>query len=126
MLNWSEFKDFKRHEFDHGGPEMQLGFMQRLQAARDIARELCRELEIDEVKFVINSGSRDEERNRQVGGEPDSSHLYGCACDIKALSSRERFIIVKSLILAGFTRLGVYASFIHVDNDFEKVQNLIF
>ena len=115
VTNWNEFQNFSRREFDHGGPEMVLSFMRRLQQARDISKELCQEIGVPEIVFSINSGSRDEERNRQVGGTPDSTHLYGCACDIRALTSREKFVIVKSLILAGFTRIFIYSNFIHVD-----------
>lgn len=115
-MDWSRVPDFTSDEFDHGGPEMDEAFMLRLQTARSICRELCLEAGVPEISFVINSGSRSEKRNRQVGGKPDSTHLYGRACDIRASSSREKFFIVKSLLLAGFTRVGIYENFIHVDN----------
>ena len=113
--NWNKFPNFSRHEFDHGGSEMLLRFMIMLQEARDFARDICKEINEPEIPFVINSGSRSKERNRQVGGKPDSTHLFGCASDIRALTSREKFVIVKSLMLAGFTRIFIYPRFVHVD-----------
>jgi len=118
-LNWERYPDFSEHEFADGGPHMNHDFMSKLQTARSICRELCKEAGVSEVIFSINTGSRSEDNNRQVGGKPDSTHLYGRACDINADSSRDRYFIVKSLLLAGFTRIGIYKddeTYIHVDN----------
>lgn len=123
---WREFPNFSRSEFDHGGPEMSYVFLSQLQTAREFSRSISDKIKNPEVRFIITSGSRSIERNRQVGGTPDSAHLSGCACDIKAFTSRERFIIVKSLMLAGFSRIGIYDTFIHVDNDPDKTANLLF
>lgn len=121
--DWSRYPNFKKEKFDDGGPEMNVVFMLKLQAARYLAEILCIEkgYPLSLAWFVITSGSRSEENNRQVGGKPDSTHLYGRACDIRSESSRARAIIVKSLLLAGFTRIGVSAGndgeyFIHVDD----------
>lgn len=117
-LDWNKYPSFKSSEFDHGGPEMHPDFMQKLQLARSVAEQKCKEkdIPITFAYFVITSGSRSESRNRQVGGKPDSTHLYGRACDIKAEYSRSRLIIVESLLLAGFTRLGIGDDFVHVDD----------
>jgi len=116
-MDWSLYPDFSRNEFEYpGSPHMQARFMGKLQAARSISRTMCRDLGYSEIKFVINSGARNEERNRRVGGRLDSTHLYACACDIKYNTSRELWLIVKSLILAGFTRIGLGETFIHVDD----------
>lgn len=124
MLNWNNYPNFTAQEFAHGGPEMHSEFMRKLQLARWICASLCLASDVPIIIFEITSGSRSEERNRQVGGKPDSTHLYGRACDIKASSSRSRYYIVKSLMLAGFTRIGISASeyFIHVD-DGELITN---
>jgi hypothetical protein len=55
-----------------------------------------------------------------VGGKKDSAHRYGVACDISAVDSRSRFLIIKGLLHAGFTRIGVGSHFIHVDADISK------
>ncbi len=67
------------------------------------------------VPFRINSGYRCEDHNREVGGSINSAHTYGQAADIEVDTSQERFLIIQSLINAGFTRIGVYRAWIHVD-----------
>lgn len=89
---------------------MDASFLQRLDKARELAG----------VPFVITSGYRCLKHNEEVGGVPSSSHVKGKAADIKAEGSRERFKIVDALLEAGFDRVGIASSFIHVDNDDEK------
>jgi len=77
------------------------------------------------VAFIINSGCRCEKHNEIVGGSKTSSHLSSdikesCAVDISVTDSRTRYIIIKYLIRAGFNRIGVANSFIHVDDDETK------
>lgn len=69
------------------------------------------------MPFVVNSGTRCPKYNRAVGGSPDSAHLTGHAADIRGVTSRERFAIVKALVEAGFTRIGVYPWGVHCDTD---------
>lgn len=77
------------------------------------------------IPFRINSGFRTPERNKLVGGVAKSSHLTGFAADIHCVTSANRFRIVASLIHAGFDRLGISATFIHVDNDPGKIEDVI-
>lgn len=81
--------------------------------------------EIAGVPFVVNSGFRCEEHNRNIGGSETSSHLVGCAADIKVKDSYTRERILEGLIKAGFTRIGIGKDFIHVDNDFTKPKNCV-
>ena len=74
----------------------------------------------ENIPFIINSAWRSADHNEKVGGKPDSSHLKGLAVDIKVTNSRQRFIILQSLIAAGFNRIGIAKTFIHVDGDNEK------
>lgn len=90
-------------------------FLERLQRARIRA----------ERPFKIVSGCRCESHNKDEGGEDSSAHLAydqkEChAADIAARGSRERFIIRKALLDAGFTRIGTGDSFLHVDDDPNK------
>lgn len=73
-----------------------------------------------DVQFVISSGCRCKSHNRTVGGNPWSSHLYGLAADIKVTDGHSRFIILKSLMTAGFNRFGIGQNFIHVDSNLSK------
>lgn len=72
------------------------------------------------VPFVITSAIRCEDHNYREGGRDNSAHLTGHAVDIEAEGSRNKFHILKGLMAAGFNRLGIYADFIHADNDPSK------
>jgi len=77
----------------------------------DVARELAG------VPFKITSSWRSPEWNAEIGGSPNSAHLRGNAVDIACDSSCNRMVIVDALIIAGFNRIGVGKTFIHVDID---------
>lgn len=98
-----------------GEADMDADFLSMLDKARGIAG----------IPFVITSGFRSVEHNKSVGGKPNSAHLYGYAADIAVPNSRARFTIIESLIKAGFTRIGVANSFIHVDSDPSKPQEVM-
>ncbi len=116
MTDWDRVKHFTRGEFGrHGGIEPDPDLVRMLDAARDIAG----------VPFEINSGVRSPERNREVGGVDTSAHLTGHAADIRCPSSRHRFVMMAALIEAGFRRIGVGETFIHVDTDPGKPQDVI-
>ena len=80
--------------------------------------------EIAGIPFVINSAYRSPEHPLSIKN-PSSSHIKGLAVDIKATDSVTRFKIVKALIEVGFTRIGIADTFIHVDLDLDKTQNVI-
>ena len=64
----------------------------------------------------INSGYRCEFHNREVKRSPTSAHLRGAA-DIHCTDSELRYKLLKAAYEVGFTRIGVYKTFIHVDDD---------
>jgi len=112
---------FDHNEFDspdipNSGINMDNKFLNMLDDARGIAG----------IPFKINSGYRSKEHNTKVGGKiktptsKGSSHMYGLAADISVTNSLDRFTIMDSLIEAGFNRIGVGNTFIHVDSDSEK------
>ena len=76
------------------------------------------------IPFIINSAYRSPEHPLSIKN-PNSSHIKGLAVDIKATDSKTRFKIVKALIQVGFTRIGIADTFIHVDLDLDKTQNVI-
>ena len=115
---------FKDEEFAcHDGCGLQAvnqAFLQKLEDARQLAG----------ISFEISSGCRCKAWNEHEGGEPNSSHLPGvdgtsCAADIRCLYARERLLIVRSLLEAGLSRIGIAETFIHVDSDKFKVRDLI-
>ena len=113
-------RNFNINEFDSpdvkgSGEKMNKCFLEMLDNARDIAG----------IPFSINSGYRTLEQNSKVGGVNSSSHTKGLAVDIACKDSRGRFLIVSALKDAGFTRIGISDSFIHVDSDSDKAQDVI-
>ena len=118
-------KYFKLSEFDcpfeeGSGSKMNYTFLEKLDYARGLA----------EIPFKITSGYRTKEYNedlirRNYKASKNSSHLKALAADISVKDSKSRFIVFNSLLLAGFTRIGIADTFIHVDLDLEKTQNVI-
>lgn len=97
------------------GKQMQEHFMAGLEEARQIAGR----------PFVITSGMRCPEYNRQVGGVDSSAHLSGWAADISARGFSSRASILFALRSAGFNRIGIANSFIHVDSDPDKPTDVV-
>lgn len=89
-------------------------FSQNLVDMLDIAREYAK------IPFTVTSGCRCEGHNKAVGGKPESSHTKGLAVDIAAGTSTQRAKVLYALITAGFTRIGIAKTFIHVDIDKDK------
>lgn len=116
-MNSSLSDYFADHEFDCkcgkcglGIDQMKPQLLLRLATAREIA----------DCSFVLTSAMRCTAHNAAEGGRPTSSHLTGWAVDVRALSSRKRFKIIKALLQAGFERIGVAKTFIHADCDPRK------
>ena len=72
--------------------------------------------------FVITSACRCTAHNFDEGGKDNSSHLTGLAADIRCLHSHKRYKIMRGLDKAGFKRIGMAKTFIHVDVDDTKPQ----
>ena len=108
---------FTHSEFDSpdapgSGKDMCPNFLAMLNNARDIAG----------IPFKITSGFRTEAYNKDLQkrgykASKNSSHLKGCAADIQCNNSSDRSKIVAALIQAGFRRLGIAETFVHVDCD---------
>lgn len=91
----------------------------------DFRDKLNKAREIAGIPFILNSAFRCEKHNQEVGGTETSSHLAGVAVDIWCADSRSRWIIVDALKKAGFNRIGVCKTFVHVDDDLTKEPELI-
>ncbi|MBF0227995.1 MAG: peptidase M15 [Desulfamplus sp.] len=113
----SSMKFFQKNEFLCGCgcgkgtfDDMDQELLQKLDLAREIAG----------IPFVVKfncggSGFRCRIHNKNVGGVDDSQHMLGKAVDIRCGDSALRFIILNALIKAGFKRIGIAKTFIHVD-----------
>lgn len=93
---------------------MNVDFLALLDEARELAG----------IPFNINSAYRSPEHPLSIKN-PSSSHIKGLAVDISINSSRERFIVLNALISVGFNRIGIAETFIHVDNDKDKSNNVV-
>lgn len=77
------------------------------------------------VTFVLLSAVRCLPHNKAVGGAKLSTHLTGNALDIAASDSRTRFYILKALMDAKFTRIGLHPQFIHADDAPYSAQEVV-
>ena len=93
---------------------MNVEFLAKLDEAREFAG----------IPFIINSAYRSPEHPESIKN-PTSSHIKGLAVDISVKDSVTRFKILNALIAVGFNRIGVAGTFIHVDLDLDKSQNVI-
>lgn len=126
-------KEFEEHEFkcrcghidcDYGYADMDEKFLSKLFTARKKSKS----------GYALTSAVRCP-RHPEALKNPTSSHnavrsrgLKSKAVDIRAPNSRVRFHVEKSLLDAGFVRLGFNENlrFIHVDSDENKDQEVIF
>lgn len=111
-----ETRFFKPSEFRRCQPrceidDMNPDFLRKLDSARELAR----------TPFFLTSAFRSKEYELSKGRKGTSSHCLGLAVDIRCRSSHVRQRIVSALIKVGFRRLGVYPTFIHVDDDDKKI-----
>jgi zinc D-Ala-D-Ala carboxypeptidase len=98
-----------------GRSNMDLPFLIALGRARDIAG----------FPFTITSGYRSPSYNGTVPNSvTGSAHTLGYAADI-AVSNENKLKLAISLIQAGFNRIGWMNSALHVDNDPNKPQNVV-
>ena len=93
---------------------MNVEFLAKLDEAREFAG----------IPFIINSAYRSPEHPESIKN-PTSSHIKGLAVDISVKDSVTRFKVLNALIAVGFNRIGVADTFIHVDLDLDKSQNVI-
>ena len=103
-------ENFRSKEFECpccGRVDIDMGFIHKLQRTRFLV----------DLPFRINSGFRCEEWNLKVGGSNNSAHLRGYAADVACYNDQVRWYIVERAIEVGFKRIGIGASFIHLDCD---------
>lgn len=94
-----------------------------------MSKELLEMLDLAREKFDkpirVNSGYRTRSHNEKIGGTDKSSHLKGLAVDLHCNNSVDRHELLWCLQDVGFNRIGIADTFIHVDIDKDKVQNVI-
>jgi len=116
FLTYFNLSEFDSPDEVGSGFKMDKEFLIKLDTARGIAG----------IPFKINSGYRTEHHNDKVlGARVGSSHKKGLAADIGYYGSRERYLILNSLIQVGINRIGIAKSFIHCDLDNLKDKDVI-
>lgn len=90
--------------------DMDEQFMKRLDFARTIAG----------IPFVLNCAYRSKEWDITKGRDGNSYHCKGRAVDIRCNDSQNRAKIIYSCLNAGFKSIGLYPTFIHVDDRFRN------
>ena len=114
ILDHFNIKEFDSPDAPGSGKKMRTKFLVMYNQARNNA----------DIPFVVNSGYRTVAHNEKVGGVPKSSHTRGWAADTRALTIGEQILIVRAARNAGFNRFGIYGTFIHLDCDPTKRQNV--
>ena len=111
-LKYFKLSEFDSPDLEGSGSNMNYTFLEKLDQARGLAG----------IPFKITSGFRTEayqddltRRGYKTAKKGTSPHLKGLAADISVKDSRQRYIVINSLLLAGFTRIGIADTFIHVD-----------
>ena len=96
------------------------------------AREYSKNQDGSDIPFIITSGYRCENHPESIAyakknPNKTSENTKWLAADILVKNSRERAVILASLMEAGFTRFGIGHNFIHTDlaDEDEKPQAVI-
>jgi len=114
MMRYFKIEEFDSPDKPGSGELMDKGILTML----DELRSNCG------FPLKINSGVRTEARNESVGGSINSSHLKGLAADIHCTESAKRFKIIDEALKLGFNRIGIAKTFIHLDIDQGKTDNV--
>lgn len=102
-------KNFKLREFACKGGSQEVKVHAELVAKLQLLRDRVGKA------IVINSGYRTPEHNKRVGGVVDSYHVKGMAVDISIPSGWTVDRIAKLAKDIGFTGIGKYRTFVHLD-----------
>lgn len=63
--------------------------------------------------LVVTSGYRCPEHDSAIGGS--GNHTTGKAVDLRVQDSGLRYLVIKTALQLGFTRIGVAKTFLHLD-----------
>lgn len=77
-------------------------------------------------KFRITSAFRTVAYEKSKGRSGRSAHCLGKAVDISTTDSKSRYVVVAALLHAGFNRIGIGKTFVHVDDDLKRAHPVIF
>ena len=111
---------FKESEFKRCNPscslqDMDQDFMTLLDAVRSLAG----------IPLVLNSAYRSVAHEKMKGRSGTSSHCLGIAVDVRCNTLSNRDKIVRAAMALGIRRIGIAPTYIHLDTDKDKTQDII-
>ena len=115
---WEQYPHFKEEEFncsETGENDMTGTFMRRLEQCRYIF----------DKPMVINSGYRSPKHSIEAAKDKPGEHSQGMAADVACDSSRDRYDLVRAAIHAGFHRLGIADTYVHLGLSYRKDKDVI-
>ena len=113
-------KYFRESEFKACSPACSLQDMQQHTLDKlDRAREMAG------IPFVLNSAYRSPAWDKSKGRSGTGAHTTGCAADIRCNGDANRWKIVFAALAVGFRRIGIGKTYIHLDDDPKRTQNVI-
>lgn len=113
-------KYFSEKEFRACSPACSLQDMNQ-----DTMDKLDKAREIAGIPFVLNSAYRSAKWEKAKGRTGTGAHTAGRAVDIRCNSDANRYKIVTACLAAGFNRIGIGKTYVHVDDDAVKKPNVI-
>ena len=83
----------------------------------DLTKKLLNICAKMEMNLRVNSGYRNPQVNKNVGGHKNSKHMQRIASDIgtRGFSKQQRATLIQHAIDEGFKSIGTYNTFIHLD-----------
>lgn len=113
-------RHFSESEFKKCSPscslqDMKQNTMNRLDTMRQLAG----------IPLVINSAFRPQAWERSKGRSGTGAHTLGQAVDIRCNTDSNRWKIIDAAIKAGFTRIGIAKTYIHVDDSQKHAQSVV-
>lgn len=105
MIRYFQPNEFKRCTPSCTVEQMDIAFLEKLDSARCVAQ----------VPFVLLSAYRSPEHDRSKGRSGKGYHTLGRAVDVKCVDGQTRWRIVYACLRLSLS-VGIYPTFIHIDN----------
>lgn len=106
MYNSKFFKDDEFKRVACSRSDINDESLERLDRAREIAG----------IPFILNSAYRSPETEKAHGRSGSGAHTLGRAFDIRCTDNASRYLIVFGALAAGFRRIGIGSTFVHLDD----------
>lgn len=123
-MKTSKYKDICPSVYFREAEFQKVGCSSR-QMSLDLLTMLDQFREIYGQPVTISSAYRSVEHEKSKGRPGTSSHCKGLAVDIYCIGDQTRFDMLNAALFAGFRRIGVGATFLHLDIDPDKTQDCI-